>query len=143
MNKLLIGSMLLLLSHNIQASPLTDQIDAAFVGNAKIATEFTTHGKTVVEFLDNFTEIGHIYKGDHLAALDLGGQGEINSDTGHFDGVAWTTGAKIHLAPFIRNTVHLTPEWQFLNTIEVDARGAYNWTDHRPQYALSIGYPFK
>lgn len=143
MKKVLFAALLLLLTSKVKAAGLWDQIDAAFVGNAKIATEFTTEGKTIVEFLDNFTEIGHIYKGDHIAALDLGGQGEIDSETGHFNGVAWTTGGKIHLAPFIRNTMQLTPEWQFLNTIEVDARGAYNWTEHHPQYALSIAYPFK
>lgn len=133
----------MLLSHNVRAAGLWDQIDAAFVGNAKLATEFTTHGDAVVEYLDNFVEIGHIYQGDHLAALDFGGQGTINSDTGKFEGVNWTTGAKLHLSPFIKNTIKLQPQYAFLSNVEIDLRGCYDWTDHHPQYGLVVGYPFK
>lgn len=142
MKKTVIVSLLLLLASKLHAD-LWEDIEMAFVGNAKIATELTTEGKTVVEYLDNFTEIGHIYKNEHLAALDLGGQGEIDSETGQFHGVSWTTGGKLHLAPFIRNTIELSPQYQFLTNLEIDARASYNWTDHEPQYAIVIAYPIK
>lgn len=142
MNKLLIGSLLLLLSNNVRAAGLLDQIEASFVGNAKLATEFTTEGKTNVQYLDNFIEIGHIYGDQHVAAFDLGGQGEITSD-GHFVGGAFTTGGKIHLAPFIKNTIKLQPQYAFLMNLEIDARASYDWTNHHPNYGIVVGYPFK
>lgn len=142
MKKMIFAAVLLLFTHNAKAAGLFDQIEAAFVGNAKLATEFTTHGKMNVQFLDNFIEIGHIYGDQHVAALDLGGQGEITSD-GHFVGGAFTTGGKIHLAPFIKHTIKLQPQYAFLMNVELDARASYDWTNHRPNYGLVVGYPFK
>lgn len=142
MKKMLIASLLLLFAHNVKAAGLWDQIEAAFVGNAKIATEFTTQGKTNVQYLDNFIEIGHIYGDSHVAALDFGGQGEITSD-GHFVGGAFTTGGKLHLAPFIKHTINLQPQYAFLMNLELDARGSYDWTNHNPHWGIVVGYPFK
>lgn len=143
MKKMLLGSLILLFAHTVRAQSLWDQIDAAFVGNAKTAIAFTSHGKTKAQFLDNFTEIGHIYKTDHIAAIDLGGEGTIDSSTGKFVATAWTTGGKIHLAPYLKNSISLNPEWQFLANLELDARGAYDWTHHHPSWEISVAYPFK
>jgi len=143
MKKMLLASLFLLLAHNVKAAGLWDQIEGAFVGNAKLATEFTTRGENAVQYLDNFVEIGHIYGDQHVAALDLGGQGIINSDTGKFEGGQFTTGFKFHLSPFIKNTIKLQPQYAFLSNVELDARGSYNWTEHHPQYGLVVAYPFK
>ena len=124
------------------ANPLVDQIDAAFVGHAKFSTEFVTEGFTQVQFLSNFIEIGHL-NGQPVAAIDSGILGNILPNTNQLSAANFTSGAKIHLAPFIKSYITLQPEWQFLNTLEIDARASYNWTLHHPFYGVAIAYPFK
>lgn len=124
------------------ADPILDQIDAAFVGHAKLGTEFTTRGETQLEYLDNVIEIGSL-KGSPLAGLDGGVLGTILPDSNQLAAAQWTAGAKIHFAPILKTYIVLPPEWQFLNTVEVDGRYSYNFTAHHGVLGISIVYPFK
>lgn len=124
------------------ADSLLDQFYGGFVGNAKFAIESTSDGTAHPEFLDNFFEIGNI-KGQHLAAIDAGISGTILPDSAQLRSAEWTTGGKIHLSPLIKNYVKLPDQWQFLNTLEIDARGSYNWTLKHPFWGIVMAYPFK
>jgi hypothetical protein len=120
---------------------LTNQIQAAFVGNAKTAVEFTSHGTIQYEFLDNFIEIGNL-SGGHIAAIDLAALGtQLPDDT--IAAVQWGIGGKLHLSPILKTYISVQPEWQFVNNLEIDGRYSYNLTTHQPTLGLSIGYPFK
>lgn len=125
----------------LKADVLTDQIQAAFVGNAKTAIEFNTHGQIQYEFLDNVIEIGHI-KTDHIAAIDLGA-GAIQRTDNTVKAVDWSIGGKLHLAPILKNYITLNPEWQFLNTLEIDGRWSYDFTLRHGVMGISCAYPFK
>lgn len=142
MKKLLMFLLLFGLPLKVKADFLTDQIQTAFVGNAKTAIEFTTKGTTQLEFLDNFIEIGN-WKGNRIAALDLGVLGTVLPDSGQFQGINWVTGGKIHLSPIFKDHVTFPSEWQFINTLEIDGRASYDWTAHHPHFGISIGYPFR
>lgn len=121
---------------------LTDNINAAFVGNAKLAVEQGTDGKSHPEFLDNFFEVGHL-NGNPVGAVDLGISGTILPSSGALTGGSFTTGAKVHLASLIKQWVTLNPEWQFINQIDIDGRWAYNWTEHHGTAGIALAYPFK
>lgn len=143
MKKLLVAVVLLFGCSTIKAEEtLLDQFYAGFVGNAKFVYEMTTDGVSKPEFLDNFFEIGKL-DGDYIAAIDSGVGGTILPDTAEFSGAEWSTGAKLHLAPFIKSYVNLPEQWAFLRTLEIDARGSYNWTEHHPFWGLCLAYPFK
>lgn len=120
---------------------LLDQFYAGFVGNAKFAIESTTDGGSHPEFLDNFIEIGKV-KGDHIAAIDSGIGGTLLPANNQLSAAEWTSGGKLHLAPLIKNYVHLPDQFTFLNTLEIDARGSYNWTLHHPFWGVVMAYPF-
>lgn len=133
---------LLLFVSPAKADSLLDQFYMGFVGNAKFAIESTTDGNSHGEFLDNFIEIGNI-KGAHLLAVDAGVLGTFLPDNQQFKAADWTTGGKLHLAPIIKNYVNLPAGWEFLGTLEIDARASYNWTDHHDSFGLCAAYPFK
>lgn len=142
MKKALLVVGLLLIAGSAKADTLLDQLYFGFVGNAKFVYEATTEGVSKPEFLDNFVEIGKI-KEDHIAAIDAGIGGTILPDTAQVSGAEWSLGGKIHLAPIFKNYVNLPEQWAFLNTVEIDARGSYNFTYHHPFYGLCLAYPFK
>jgi len=142
MKKILFAVVFLGLSGVVKAESLADQFYAGFVGNAKLAIESTSKGTVQPEFLVNYVEIGNL-KGAHLLAVDAGALGEVLPESGKVDSVQWTTGAKLHLAPLIKNFVSLPVGFEFLNTLEIDARGSYNWSEHKPTYGLVAAYPFK
>jgi hypothetical protein len=121
---------------------ILDQIDAAFVGHAKLGYEYTTEATNQVQFLDNFVEIGHL-EGNPIGALDLGILATIQNPNGHLAGGDFSTGGKVHLMPFVKRFIVLPSEWQFLQTLEIDVRGSYDWTQRKPFYGLAAGYPFK
>ena len=121
---------------------ILDQLYGGFVGRAKLAIESTTNGTTQPEFLVNYLEIGKL-QGEHIAAIDAGALGTILPDTGHFDSVDWTLGAKIHLSPIIKAYVKLPAEWEFLGKMEIDARASYNVTQKHPFYGLVAAVPFR
>ena len=133
---------LMLIAGVAKADTLLDQFYFGFVGNAKFAYETTTDGVSHGEFLDNVVEIGQL-KGEHLAALDFGVLGDFLPDTNEFQAAKWTTGGKIHVAPLIKNYVSLPDGWAFLRTLEIDARGSYNWTERHPKWGLVAAYPFR
>jgi hypothetical protein len=140
---ILLGLMLLVGPRPAFADSLLDQIYMGFAGNAKFAIESNTTGGTTPEFLDNFVEIGNLYGGGHILALDIGLLGTILPDSQHFQSADWTTGGKLHLSPIIKNYVRLPSEWQFLGTLEIDARASYNWTQHHPFFGIVAAYPWK
>ncbi len=125
-----------------EGDSILNQFYAGFVGNAKFAIESTTDGTSHGEFLDNFLEIGQL-KGEHIAALDFGVLGTFLPNSQEFKAADWTTGAKIHLAPIIKNYVHLPAQYQFIGTLEIDARASYDWRVKHPFYGLVAAYPFK
>lgn len=141
MKKMLFAIMLMCVSQ-AKAESILDQLYGGFVGHAKFAIESTTRGTVQPEFLVNYVEIGSL-KGAHIAAIDAGALGEVLPDSGHVDAVHWTAGGKIHLAPFIKNYINLPAEWEFLGNLEIDARGSYDFTAHRPTWGLVAAYPFK
>ena len=120
---------------------LLDQLYAGFVGRAKLSIESTTKGTLQPQFLVNYVEIGKL-KGQFIAAIDAGVLGILPED-GKFQSADWTTGAKLHLAPLLKNYISLPEEWEFLGNMELDARGSYNWTAHHSSYGLCLAYPFK
>lgn len=142
MKKILIAVVLLVGPRIAFADTLVDQFYSGFVGNAKFAIESTTKGTSKPEFLDNFLEIGSI-KGEHIAALDAGVGGTILPSSSQFKSAEWTVGAKVHLAPLIKNYVILPEQWSFLKTLEVDARYSYDFTERHGVAALCMAYPFK
>lgn len=121
---------------------LLDQFYAGFVGNAKFAIESTTDGVSRPEFLDNFIEIGQV-KGEHIAAIDAGIAGTILPESGQVKAAQWSLGAKLHLAPIIKNYVPVPEQWAFLKTLEIDARGSYDFTLHHPFYGIVCAYPWR
>jgi hypothetical protein len=133
---------ILTMPHGAKAASLLDQLYGGFVGRAKLSIESTTKGTVQPEFLVNYVEIGQL-KGGYIAAIDAGALGEVLPASGQVDSVQWTTGAKLHLAPLIKNYVNLPPEWEFLGGLEIDARASYNWSQHGPTYGLVAAYPFK
>lgn len=143
MKKILLGITLLAgIAGTAKADSLLDQVYGGFVGRAKFAIESTTKGTTQPEFLVNFVEVGHLGDG-HIAALDAGALGTILPSNGHFDGVDWSTGAKLHLGSFIKAFVHVPEGFEFLKNSELDFRASYNWTAHQPFFGLVAAYPFK
>lgn len=142
MKKLIIAAIVLLMSTGARAESLLDQVYAGFVGRAKLSIESTTKGTLQPEFLVNYVEIGKL-NGNYVAAIDSGALGEILPHDGHFSSVDWTTGGKLHLSTLIRSYVKLPPEWEFLGTIELDARASYNWTQRHPTYGIVASVPFK
>jgi len=143
MKNLLAGLLMICgLNMSANANPLFDDLRLAFVGSAKTAIEFTDHGKTQLEFLSNFVEGGR-FNGQSIWALDTGFLGTVLPDSGKVDNVDWASGAKIHLSPFIKQYVKLSPEWEFVGKLEIDARASYNWTRKHPTYGIAIAYPFK
>lgn len=142
MKKALIVVALLLCAGSVRAEgSILDQIYAGFVGRAKMAVESTSKGTVQTEFLVNYVELGQL-KGEYIAAIDAGVLGTI-PDQGHIQAADWTTGAKIHLAPIFKNFVPLPAEWQFLASLELDARASYNWRQHHPFYGIVAAVPFK
>ena len=119
---------------------ILDQLYAGFVGRAKLSLESTTRGELRPEFLVNYVEIGKL-NGSFIAAVDAGAAGTILEDK--FESVQWSTGAKLHLAPMIKAYARLPQEWEFLGNMELDLRGSYDWTEHRPYFGLVAAYPFK
>lgn len=142
MKRLMIVVALLIGPRIAFADTLLDQFYAGFVGNAKFAYETTTEGVSKPEFLDNFVEIGSI-NGDHIVALDAGVGGTILPNSSEFRGAEWSLGGKLHLSPIIKNYVRLPEQWAFLNTLEIDARGSYDLTQHHPFWGIVAAYPFK
>ena len=141
MKKLLIVIFCLSSVSFVKADTLTDRITTAFVGNAKLAAGYTTHGIVQYEFLDNFIEAGH-FNGAYIGAIDLGLLGS-QLPSGSINAANFSTGAKFHISPFFKKLITLNPEWQFIQNTEIDARGSYNWTLRTPTYEISIAYPFK
>lgn len=119
---------------------LMDQVYAGFVGNAKYAIESTTRGELRPGFHVNYVEVGQL-NGGHIAALDASAAGTILEDK--FESVKWSVGGKLHLAPFIKNYVRLPVGWEFLNTLEIDGRYSYDFTDRHPYLGIVCAYPFK
>ena len=143
MKKLLLAVTVIMgVAASAKADSLVSQLYGGFVGRAKFAIESTTKGTVQPEFLVNYVEIGKL-GGDHIAAIDAGALGTVLPDSGHFDSVDWTAGGKLHLAPFIKQFVHLPAGWEFLDNTEIDARASYNLTQHAPFYGLVMAYPFK
>lgn len=142
MKKLMLSVIMIAATSQVKAESIVDNLYAGFVGNAKFAVESTTKGTIQPEFLVNYVEIGKL-KDDHLAAIDAGALGEVLPGSGEVDSVQWTTGGKLHLSPLIKNFVNLPQGWEFLNTLEIDARASYNWSGHHPTYGLVAAYPWK
>lgn len=143
MKKILLAVALIIGPRIAFADSIIDQLYGGFVGRAKLSLESTTKGTVQPEFLVNYIEIGQV-KGQHIAAIDSGALGEVLPDSGNVDSVQWTTGAKLHLAPIIKNYIHLPSEWEFLGTtLEVDTRVSYNWSQHHTTYGLVAAVPFK
>lgn len=141
MKKLLLLLSLFLLPSVSKADALSDQITAAFVGNAKLAAGYTSHGRVQYEFLDNFIEAGH-FNGGYIGAIDLGILG-TQLPSGTISAANFSTGVKLHISPFLKKAVTLNPEWQFINNMEIDGRYSYNWTLHSPTLEACVAYPFK
>ena len=141
MGKFLFMAVMLAVSQ-AQGASLIDQFYGGFVGRAKLSIESTTKGTIQPEFLVNYVEIGQI-DGKFVAAIDSGALGEVLPETGAVDSVQWTTGAKLHLVPFISKYVRVPAEWSFVKAMEIDARVSYNWSQHGPTYGLVAAYPFK
>lgn len=142
MKKLMLVVFAMCLLGVAKADPILDQLYAGFVGRAKLAIESTTSGKSQAEFLVNYVEIGQV-NGNHIMAVDAGILGTILPDNGHFKAADWTTGAKIHLSPVLRSFIPLPAEWEFLKTLEIDARASYNWRQHHPFYGIVADVPFR
>ena len=126
----------------VHAESLLDQLYGGFVGRAKLAIESTTDGTIQPEWLVNYVEIGKV-NGEFIAAIDAGALGEVLPDSGQVNSVQWTTGGKLHLSPLIKAYIPLPLEWEFLGTVELDARVSYNWSGRHPTYGLVAGVPFK
>ena len=141
MKKLVIAVLFSVAGVGVNANPLMDQITVAFVGNAKLAIEFTSRGEMQYAFLDNFIEIGKL-NGSPIVGIDFGILG-TQLPSGSIDAADWSNGIKLHISPFIKNYIKLQPGWEFINNLEIDGRYSYNWTQERPTLGLSIGYPWR
>lgn len=137
-----ITALVLMLSGSVvyAEGSILDQLYMGFVGHAKFAWESNTDGQNRPGFHLNYVEIGKL-NGDHLGALDVAADGEILED--QFDAVKWSVGGKLHLSPLIKNFVNLPEAWVFLNTLEIDARASYDFTDEKERYGLVAAYPFR
>ena len=120
---------------------LGDQVTGAFVGNAKVAMEYTSKGRVQYEFLDNVIEIGRVKEG-RIVGIDLAVIGEqLPNDT--VKAVEWGSGVKLHLSPLIKQYVSFNPEWEFVNNLEIDGRYSYNFTMRHATLGISVAYPWK
>lgn len=124
------------LSH---ADGLSDQINATLLGHVETITEFTTKGRTQLELLDTVFQIGK-FGNNYLGAVDGGFLGDTAPVAAQR--IDYTVGIKFHLAPILRKYIVFNPEWTFLNSVELNPRYSYNFTEHHGVMGLAVGLAF-
>jgi len=121
-------------------SDISDHLKLSLLDHVETGVEFTTKGRTQLELLDSFSQIFHFNNG-YLIALD----GGVSEDTIVRCGenrVHWTAGGHIHLSPIIKKYVVFSSYMKFLNSLEINPRYSYDFSDHHTRVGLSLALAF-
>lgn len=138
MKKLLLAVVVLFVSGVAKADgTIADQLLVSLTQHVVGMTEFTTEGKTKLEFIDGLVQVGH-YKGDYVLALD---GGFCNSTVPDSSGkIAMTVGIHAHVISAINSWGNINPALaQTLNLLELTPRVSYDGDVHKFVYGATFG----
>jgi hypothetical protein len=140
MKKLRILLPLLLLSFIVPAkadNAPTDQLIVTLLQHVVGISEFTTEGKTKLEFIDGIVQVGH-YKKDYILALDAG---FCNNTVPGVNGrLAMTSGIHAHVLSAINSWGNINPALaETFNMLELTPRVSYDGDVHKFVYGATFG----
>jgi hypothetical protein len=137
MNKLLLGSLVLLFAHTAKAEGLGDQIQTALLGRVSLVEQFGNHGSKRTAAVDNIISVGK-FQGRTIIQ-GQGGLGKENSEGGPVD---WIYGAQVRLDPFITPRLNISDAYTFLKALEYGPAIHHHSINHEWIGYFQVGYGF-